>query len=136
MTVTEALIVCGILKKHGYGDLELTVECGYTSVGCYPDYLHIQHGYINMEGFKNNGKWNVADKTLIPVCEEIESALLEVEKSKRMTNLERFREMSAAELAMHIKVCPCEEKDIECDHDSCSQCREDWLYEEVQDDAD
>ena len=51
-----------------------------------------------------------------------------------MTNLDRFREMDAYELAMYIKICPCEEKGIECDHDSCSQCREDWLYEEVQED--
>lgn len=75
MTANEALIVCRILQRHGYGDLEMTVECGYTSIGCYPDYLQIPKGYIDMEGSKYNGKWNVADKTLIPVCEEIESAL-------------------------------------------------------------
>lgn len=75
MTANEALIVCEILKKHGYGDIEMTVECGDTSIGCYPDYLHIPKGYIDMEGSKYNGKWNVADKTLIPLCEEIETAL-------------------------------------------------------------
>lgn len=74
MTANEALIVCEILKKHGYGDIEMTVECGYTSTGCYPNYL-LQKGYINMEGGKYNGKWNVANKTLIPICEEIETAL-------------------------------------------------------------
>lgn len=99
MTVNEALIVCKILKKHGYGDLELTAECGYTSIGSYPDYLHVPKGYINMEGGKFNGKWNVADKTLIPVCEEIETALLEVEKSKRMTNGDKIRSMTDEELA-------------------------------------
>lgn len=77
MTANEALIVCEILKNHGYGDIEMTAECGYTSVGCYPDYLHIPKGYINMEGGKYNGKWNVANKALILICEEIETALRE-----------------------------------------------------------
>ena len=52
-----------------------------------------------------------------------------------MTNLERIRTgMSADEIAALLKICPCEEKGIECNHDVCSDCRLDWLYEEVQDD--
>ena len=39
-----------------------------------------------------------------------------------MLNIDRIREMSADELAGIIKICPCEEKGIECDHDSCSDC--------------
>lgn len=145
MTVNEALIVCGILKKHGYGDIVLTVECGYTSVGCYPDYLHIQHGYINMEGGKFNGKWNVADKTLIPVCEEIETALLEVEKSKRITNGDKIRSMTDEELSDFINVVT----DCCSDGDICEKCPlysvgshcniftvEKWLKQEAKDDAD
>ena len=52
-----------------------------------------------------------------------------------MLNIDRIRKMSADELALIIKICPCEEKGIACDHDSCSDCRIDWLYEEVNDDA-
>lgn len=51
-----------------------------------------------------------------------------------MTNLDRIREMTGDELAAILKICPCEEKGIECDHDSCTDCRIDWLYEEAQDD--
>ena len=48
-----------------------------------------------------------------------------------MTNLERIRkELSADEIASMIKLCPCEEKGIECNHDSCFDCRLDWLYED------
>lgn len=50
-----------------------------------------------------------------------------------MTNLEKIREMSAEELAEIIKICPGEEKGIECDHEYCSDCRVDWLYEEAKD---
>ena len=49
-----------------------------------------------------------------------------------MLNIDRIRKMGADELAAIIRICPCEEKGIECDHDSCSQCREDWLYEEAK----
>ena len=52
-----------------------------------------------------------------------------------MLNIDRIREMSADELAGIIKICPCEEKGIECDHDSCSDCRVDWLYEEADEDG-
>lgn len=49
-----------------------------------------------------------------------------------MLNIDRIREMDADELASIIKICPCEEKGIECNRDNCSRCREDWLYEEVE----
>jgi hypothetical protein len=52
-----------------------------------------------------------------------------------MLNIDRIKEMSAEELAAIIKICPCEEKGIDCDHDSCQQCREDWLYEEAVENA-
>ena len=50
-----------------------------------------------------------------------------------MTNLGRIRtELSAEEIASMLKICPGEEKGIECDHDSCSDCRLDWLYEDAE----
>ena len=52
-----------------------------------------------------------------------------------MTNGDKIRAMTDDELAAIIKICPCEEKGIDCDHDSCQQCREDWLYEEAGEDA-
>ena len=51
-----------------------------------------------------------------------------------MLNIDKIRDASAEYLAEIIRICPCEEIGVECDHDSCSQCRLDWLYKEVQDD--
>lgn len=53
-----------------------------------------------------------------------------------MLNIDRIREMSADELAEIIRVCPAENKGIECDNMwLCSVCRLDWLYKEVDEDA-
>ena len=73
MTVNEALIVCAILKKHGHGDKELTIENGYSGISCYPDFADDKR--INMEGFISDidGKWCCG--TFIDLCEEIKSAL-------------------------------------------------------------
>lgn len=74
MTVNEAIIVCNILKKHGYGDCHMTVESGWSSLGCYPDEVNSKKKYIDMEGYYD-GKGFGCDKELFPICQEIKEAL-------------------------------------------------------------
>ena len=75
MTVNESLIVCRILKQHGYGDYEMTAEYGYTSMTCYPDFVYEHDKTIDMEGCKDaSGNWDSARK-FHKLCNEIEDAL-------------------------------------------------------------
>ena len=74
MTVNQALIVCEVLKRHGYGDYDLTVEFGYSSISEYPDYVDHNNKSVNMEGCKYNGKFDCIKELLLP-CEEIEEEL-------------------------------------------------------------
>lgn len=76
MTVNQALIVCEILKFHGYGDYSITVECGFSGIGEFPNYYDKDDKIINMEGMKasNSDKWICRDD-LIQICNEIEEAL-------------------------------------------------------------
>ena len=76
MTVNQALIVCEILKFHGYGDYSLTTDCGYAGIGQFPNSYDKDNKIINMEGMKahNSDKW-ICHDDLIQVCDEIEEAL-------------------------------------------------------------
>lgn len=81
MTVNEALIVCEILKNHGYGDYDMRCEDGYNGLRCFPDYDY-DYGsgkYINMEGGKNkDGTWS-SGRSFHEICDEIENALKKAE---------------------------------------------------------
>ncbi len=76
MTVNEAIIVCEILKTHGFGDYSLTVECGFCGLENYPDYYREEEKIINREGYRSTkDRWCCSKKDLVPICEEIEKAL-------------------------------------------------------------
>lgn len=66
MTVNQALIVCEILKRHGYGEYEMTIECGYSSLSCYPDCISDATKSINMEGWRGTSTPQCAY-----ICKEI-----------------------------------------------------------------
>ena len=73
MTVNEALAVCKVLARRGYGNYKLTNDCGYNEMTCYPDLIKDDDKVINMEG-------SVVDKhdnrgCLQIICAEITEAL-------------------------------------------------------------
>lgn len=47
-----------------------------------------------------------------------------------MTNGDRIRELNTEELAKIINISPCVVEGDMCDHDSCIECRIDWLNRE------
>jgi hypothetical protein len=66
MTVNQTLIVCEILKRHGYGEYEMTNEGGYDSLSCYPDCISDATKSINMDGWRGTSTPQCAY-----ICKEI-----------------------------------------------------------------
>lgn len=75
MTVNQALIVCEVLKRNGYGDYALTTESGYSGLSEYPDYVNHDDKIVNMDGCKYNGKFDCISEELLLPCDEIEEEL-------------------------------------------------------------
>lgn len=73
MKVNEALVVCKVLADHGYGAYELTNECGYNAMTCYPNNINADRKFINMEGNENDNFEKCGDLQMI--CDEISEAL-------------------------------------------------------------
>lgn len=69
MTVNETLIVCKVLQEHGYGDYEMTTECGFNALGKYVNIIHSESRIINMEG-------NYEKDSDLPINKFIRRALL------------------------------------------------------------
>ena len=50
MTVNITLMVCEVLQENGYGDYEMTSECGFVTLSEYVNAVRSGMGIINMEG--------------------------------------------------------------------------------------
>ena len=86
MTVNQALIVCEVLKRHGYGDYDLTVESGYGGISEYPDYVDHDKKFVNMEGCKYNKQFDCVSEELLLPCDEIDEELTNAEKIRNMAD--------------------------------------------------
>ena len=73
MKVNEAIKICNVLASHGYGDYDLRVECGFSGISCYPDYINNDSKTINMEGSVLDDYKDRGDLQMI--CNEISEAL-------------------------------------------------------------
>lgn len=74
MTVNEAIKVCNILAFHGYGGYDLTTECGFVCMTCYPNRINNDSKTINMEGSELDDFEDRGDLQMI--CDEISEALI------------------------------------------------------------
>lgn len=73
MKVDETLAVCKVLAAHGYGAYELTNDCGYNAMTCYPNDINDDRKFINMEGSETDNFEERGD--LQTICDEISEAL-------------------------------------------------------------
>lgn len=50
MTVIQTIKVCKILLDYGYGDYQMTNECGFNALDAYFNCIDTDKKVINMEG--------------------------------------------------------------------------------------
>lgn len=72
MTVNETLIVCKILKENGYGNYEMTTECGFNTLQKYVWTINDDCQEIDMEGHYDP---DIVDEYDIPINRLIYEAL-------------------------------------------------------------
>ena len=75
MTVDEIIVVCQVLKEHGYGDYVLTNKHGHK-LYYYPDTIDEENYEINMEG------WETPKKSKL--CQSIKEALQALKSGKKI----------------------------------------------------
>lgn len=89
MTVQETIKVCKVLLDYGYGDYEMTNECGHSSLDIYPVYIDKDKKKINMEGYEcdNSELHNKIKLALSETDREI------VNENQQENNSEREKEL-------------------------------------------
>lgn len=73
MTVDEIIVVCQVLKEHGYGDYVITNKHGHK-LYYYPDTIDEENNEINMEG------WETPKSSKL--CQSIKEALENYKEEK------------------------------------------------------